>query len=420
MIKKLKYRFVILSMTSLLILLAIMTIAMNIINYSSIVSSTDDILTLLSHNRGRFPGFEADNESSVIIDQKPIPNNDLPPHMSPEVPYESRFFSVLLSEDGSVLFTDVSHIASIDAKQAEIYARLALSNNRDRAFIDTYRYIKRTENNAIRIIFLDCEQRIESFERFLYTSIIIALAGFIIVFFIIFFFAERIIRPISESYEKQKRFITDAGHEIKTPLTVINTNIDILEMEIGKNESLSDIQQQTKRLTKLTNDLVSLTRMEETGNSIPMIEFPISEVVATASEDFRALATAQNKAFDIQVQPLLTVKGNDSSITHLVSILLDNALKYSPANSEINLNLYEHNRSIVLQVINQTKMHIEESELNRVFERFYRLDSSRNSQTGGNGIGLSIARAIVSAHGGKITATIDKSERFSINVTIPL
>lgn len=393
MIRKLKIKFVALAMTALFALLAVIVVGMNLINYHSVVQEADAVLSVLSQNKGAFPDFGSG------------PNNHLPPDMSPETPYESRYFSVFLNESGEVVLTDTSKIASVDSEAAAAYARTIVEKQSVQGFLDEYRYIFRSEPNGFRITFLDCGRSLASFRKFLVASTGMALMGYVVVFFVIFFFAGRIIRPIAESYDKQKQFITDAGHEIKTPLTIISANVDILEMELGENESLADIRQQTERLRSLTNDLVMLTRMEEPGNIMQKIDFPLSEVVAEAAHPFRTLAIQQGKEFVCNIQPMLSLNGNDKAIQQLVAILLDNALKYSPYGGTIALNLIKQNKSgTSFLVFNTAATEIKRESLGRVFDRFYRTDASRSSETGGHGIGLSIAKAIVTAHGGKIQA----------------
>ena len=254
----------------------------------------------------------------------------------------------------------------------------------------------------------------------MWTSIGIALSGFAVVFCVICFFAGRIVRPIAESYEKQKRFITDAGHEIKTPLTIINANIDLLEMDIGTSESLSDIRQQTRRLTTLTGDLVYLARMEEDDAKPAMIEFQLSEIVSEAAAAFKAPALARRQNLSCDIEDMLSVRGNDKAITQLVSILLDNAIKYSPEGQDIALSLRGQGRTVSLTVVNTAAVPVAREQLEHVFDRFYRADPSRNSATGGHGIGLSLAHAIVTAHGGKIHAWTKDGTDFGITVTLPI
>ncbi len=408
MIRKLKIKFVALAMTVIFILLAIVMTGMNLLNYNSVIQSADTILGILSQNNGSFPDIVGIFGSHMSI------------YLTPETPYTSRYFSVFLNKSGIVISTDTKNIASVDAMTAIEYAKTALESSDISGFINTYRYNVSTERNGLRIIFLDCASELESFKMFLYTSIIMALLGLVIVFFVIFFLSGRIIKPIAESHEKQKRFITDAGHEIKTPLTIISANADILEMEVGEdNECLVDIQNQTKRLRTLTEDLVMLTRMEEAENKLTKIEFPISDVVSEAVHPFYTLATNQGKTLECSIQPMLTIKGDAKSIGQLVSIFMDNALKYSPVASTVTLNLSKQNRAVCLLCSNATETEINKEQLDHVFERFYRTDSSRNSQTGGHGIGLSVAKAIVVSHGGKIHAETQDGHSFEVIASFP-
>lgn len=407
MIKKLKIKFVILAMSSLLALLAVIIGGMNLINYFSVTREADAILSILSQNNGSFPDFPTSQDDF------------LPPDMSPEIPFESRYFSVVLDDNYKTVSVNTDMIASVDQDQAKTYAQEIVDKKNSQGFIDEYRYVLKEENNEYRITFLDCGRKLDFFRNFLMASSSMALAGYIVVFIIIFILSGKIIKPIAESYEKQKRFITDAGHEIKTPLTIINANIDILEMDIGKNESLSDIAVQTGRLRSLTDSLVMLARMEESEENLQKIDFPVSEVVTEAAMPFRMLAIQQEKEFRCNIQPLLTLKGNDKAIGQLVGILLDNALKYSPHGGTIFLDLTKQNHYICLSVFNTANSEVKSEQLSHVFERFYRTDSSRNSEMGGHGIGLSIAQAIVTAHSGKIQATMQDGHSFRITALFP-
>ena len=392
MIKRLKTKFVILTMVSLLVLLLVIVSGMNIINYHSVVDEADEILSLLSNNKGMFPDFGGGKFDKF------------PPHMSPELPYESRYFSVLLDENAKVIFVDISRISVVSADMAKSYALSAIVSQKDTGFIEDFRFNVTSENGGTRITFLDCGRKLAAFRDFLFASIVMSLAGLAIAFLVIFFFAGKIIRPMAESYKKQKRFITDAGHEIKTPLTIINANADVLEMETGENECISDIKQQTARLAKLTNNLIYLARMEEAENTLTITEIPVSELVRDTASSFKTLAQTMEKEVALEIAPMLSMKGNESAIEQLVTILMDNALKYSPRGGKIRLTLGKQGKNICLAVQNDTLTPLPREQLDLLFERFYRADSSHNSATGGHGIGLSIAQAIVNAHGGKIRA----------------
>lgn len=409
MIRKLKTKFIVLSMTSLLVLLAVIVTGMNIINYSSIIDEADSVLSFLSQNKGAFPEMGG------------RPFEKLPPEFSPETPYESRYFTVFYDETNTVKNVDVSKIASVDKNTAVIYSDRVLSGGTKQGFVEEYRYTVNRDSNGTRITFLDCGRQLDSFYRFLLSSVVMSTLGYAVVFVIVFIVSGRIIKPITESYEKQKRFITDAGHEIKTPLTIINANVDLLEMELDNdNESLADIKEQTKLLKSLTDDLVLLTRMEEAESNMPKIEFPLSEVVFETANSFNALAAKQNKELICDIEPMLTLNGNDKAIRQLVSIMLDNAIKYSSPESTVKLSLQKQNRTVSLCVSNTTDTKMSSEQLQYIFDRFYRIEDSRNSQTGGHGIGLSVAKAIVTAHGGKINACIKGENTFSITAVLPL
>lgn len=407
MLRKLKTRFILLAMAVLFVVLAVTVSGMNIINYNSVIHEADKILNVISRNKGDFPS--QGNEP-----------NRLPQNMSPETPYESRFFTVILSSSRKVIKTDTSRIKAINDETAEVYAENVLKSNKSRGFERHFRFVSVKENDQIRMTFYDCGRRLKAFYSFLTASLIMALVGYAIASFAIFFFSGRLIRPIAEGYKKQKQFVTDAGHEIKTPLTIINANVDVLEMEMGQNESLSDIKQQISRLISLTNDLVMLARMEESKEILQKIEFPISKVVAETAMPFRVLANKQGKEFTCDIEPALTYNGNEKAVQKLVSILMDNAVKYSPENGSISLTFKRQFKSLCLTVVNTTAEEITQENLSQIFDRFYRTDTSRNSETGGYGIGLSIASAITAAHGGKIQVLSDDGRTFKISVILPI
>ncbi len=405
MIKRLKRKFIVLATLSAFLLMAVLVGAMNMINYSAVVAEADRVLAVLSRPGGQKPPGE------------PNRGDFLPPGMSPEVPYESRYFTATVSGDGTIIEADTSKIISVDRAAAEDYATAALSKNADRGFLGPFRYCKAPFPGGTRLVFLDWGRKLDAFYRFMWISVGIGLLGCVAVFAVFLLAAGRILRPIAESYEKQKRFITDAGHEIKTPLTVIGANIDLLEADFGENESISDIRQQTKRLSALTGELVYLSKMEEGEKALQKVDFPVSDLVSETAASFHALA--QKKEYRVQVTPNLTMHGAPDAIRQLVSVLLDNAMKYSPEGGLVTLDLTAQKKALVLSVYNSTGEALRPEQLSHLFERFYRADASRNSETGGHGIGLSIAKAITEAHNGKITAATPTGADLRITVTIP-
>lgn len=411
MIKKLQRKFVAVAMLSLFIVLLIIIGTVNILNYTRMADDAQRTINILKENDGSFPK----------PDMKPGHGKEMFKGMSPEAPYESRYFSVLMDGSGNVSTIDTGKIAGTDTDEAAEYAAKVLECGRTSGFMGQYRFGIKDKDNGKLIIFLYCGRELSNFHAVLLISVGISFVGMLAVFLLLIFFSGRIVKPVSESYEKQKRFITDAGHEIKTPLTIIDADAELVGLDCGENEWLEDIRKQTKRLTALTNDLIYLAKMEEGQKSSTKIEFPLSDVVEETAESFRARAVNENKKLDIDIQPEITYCGDEKAVRQLVSILVDNAVKYSDGTGSISVKLEGQggtsklSKGFRLQVFNSCE-HIEPESVKHLFDRFYRAEQSRNSQTGGYGIGLSVAKAVVDAHKGKITA--DTADGKSLRITV--
>lgn len=407
MIKKLRIKLIAASMASLFLVLFVIEGIVGVLNYKKIVNDADHILEVLEENAGKFPPkFTGDRKGER-------------PKMSLEIPYESRYFSVLLDENGNVILTDTSKIVSVDTEKAIEYASEIWERKTEKGFLDEYRYWKCSYNGEVRIIFLDCRRQLDNFQNFLLTTFGVSSIGLFAVFVLMVYLSARIVKPFSDNYEKQKRFITDAGHELKTPLTVIEADTEILEMDFGENEWLLDIQGQTKRLEDLTNALVVLSRVEEGTNREMKIELPLSDIVEEVCHAFQAPAKVQGKSLNSTIASMISMKGDEKAIRGLITILLDNAVKYTNENGYISVGLEKKKNRIYLSVFNTTE-YISKEQISHLFDRFYRTDSSRNSQTGGYGLGLSIAAATVESHRGKIIAETKDEKSLRITVVFPV
>lgn len=407
MIKKLRIKLIVSSMVSLLLVLCVIEGIVGVLNYKKIVRDADRVLEVLEENSGTFP-------KKIPFDQ-----NKNRPFMSPEVPYESRYFSVLFNDAGEVVFINTEKTVSIDTMEAIEYAENVWEKQRNRGFYKNYRYLRYLYKGGEQIIFLNCDRQLDTFKSFLLTAFGVSVLGLLSVLILMIYFSSKIVKPFSDNYEKQKRFITDAGHELKTPLTIINADTEILEMDYGENEWLKDIQSQTKRLADLTNALILLSKMEERQEKEMKIEFPLSDIVEEECHVFQALAKVCGKTLSSSIAAKISMKGDEKAIRSLVTILLDNAVKYANEKGRITVTLEKQKNRIYLSVFNTTE-YISKEQISHLFERFYRTDSSRNSQTGGYGLGLSIAAATVSAHKGKITADTKDEHSLQITVMFPL
>lgn len=413
MIRKLRIKLILVSMLSLLLVLAVILGIVGVLNYRKIVSEADSVLAILQEYDGSFPTSDHKGDDPFPKEEHPKDSR----RFSPELPYESRYFTVFLTKSGAVASVNTGKIAAVDTSTAVDYAREVVSDGRSQGFVDDYRYTTYTAGDETHIIFLDYGRKLDSFRTFLLTGTGVSVAGLLAVLLLLIFFSGRIVKPFSENYERQKQFITDAGHELKTPLTIIDADAEVLEMDLGENEWLNDIKAQTKRLAQLTNSLILLSRMEEQPQT-EKIDFPISDLAEETVETFQALARTRNKNLSAQIQPMLSMRGDEKAIRQLVTILLDNAIKYADDGGEIQIALKKQKNTIYLSVYNTVES-ISRESLPHLFDRFYRTDKSRNSQTGGYGLGLSIAAAIVNAHKGKITASTQDEKSLLIIATFP-
>lgn len=298
-----------------------------VLNYRKIVDDADRILEVLEENAGTSPKMFLGNKKDKRFG------------MSPEIPYESRYFSVLLDDNGEILLTDTSKTVSVDTKKAVEYADEVKKKGKIKGFLEDYRYRQCYYNSEVRIIFLDYRRQLDNFHNFLFTTFTVSSIGLLSVFLLIVYLSVHIVKPFSDNYEKQKRFITDAGHELRTPLTIIEADTEGLEMDFGANEWIQDIRGQTKRLADLTNTLVVLSRMEESQNKERQVEFPLSDIVEEVYHTFQAPAKIQEIDKVSAVAPMISFKGDEKAIRGLIMILFDNAVKYTNKKGRISIAL---------------------------------------------------------------------------------
>lgn len=468
MIKTLRKKFIAIAMLSTSLVLFIIIGAINIANYINTNANLDARLELIAYNGGTFPDMNDDGSAPAVpdisseapdsstTDMAPTPDGSTVPNDSTvsdgstapddsmvppapdsgsyfddqygrhgidkETPFETRYFSVLLYANGSVSTIDTGKIASVSTSEAGDYATSLYGKGKTKGFIDQYKYLSVSTTNTngdnmVLYVFINCSKELMTIRTYALASIGISIIGLLVVFVLVCFFSKTVTKPMAESYEKQKRFITDASHEIKTPLTIIDANTEVLEMMEGENEWTVSIRKQIARLTALTEKLVFLSRMNEDSTRLEMLEFNISDAILDTAMPFETVAESKGKTLDISVAPDINYTGSETNIRQMVSLLLDNAIKYSSENGSIRLNFSTNGKLKILSVWN-TVDEIETGKLDYLFERFYRIDKSRNSKTGGFGIGLSVVQAIVQAHNGKVSAKSEDGK--SIEFTISL
>ena len=334
-------------------------------------------------------------------DKMPPPNDQGFEFITPETPFATRHFTVFFDKQGEVAKTNTESIYSITEETAIEYAESVLDGKDARGWIDNYRYKVFSTEMGKGVVFVDGSMSRSSLMQSMTIAGFVLLGCAALVLILIFLLSKKAVKPIAESYEKQKQFVTDANHELKTPLTLILTNLDIAEAELGKNEWLDDIRSEGHRMTELVNQLVALSRMDEEEQPLNITEVVLGELVTDTVSEFEPLAKERGKALTSNIEKGISYCGDEALLHRLVGILMDNAIKYCDQGGEITVNLHR-GRRIILTVEN-TYAAVGELELNRLFDRFYRADKARTF-TGGYGVGLSMAKAIVEKHKGEITA----------------
>lgn len=408
MLKRMQNRFILSAMVAFGFVMVLVVVGINITNHLQMVTSQDEMLERI-HDYNR--------------NMKQRPNEKFPPisemdwAREPGAEFTKRFFVVWCDARGNANLFDRDYITSIDEQTAAEYAGSIIKQEETRGYYKDYRYRVEKLESGYEIIFLNVSDAMEFRRNLLIVSLGIGIASFTIVSILVVLFSRNAIRPYVKNIERQKQFITDAGHELKTPITSIITSADILSDECENNEWLENIQKQASRLTRLVSDLVTLSRLDEDMPLPERTKIPLSEVAWEVSESLSVLAKAKGKEYEQGIEEGLMLWGDRSMIQQLLSILLENAIKYSDEGGKIRMNLRRRHRRIQIEVYNTCELE-GDLDVERWFDRFYRPDNSRSEHTGGTGIGLSIVQAIVETHGGKISVKCVKGREITFKVIL--
>lgn len=409
-------------MLSLAIVFALLIASINIVYAYNERKSTDTRLEMIYNNGGTFPdGKQKSNSDSTTEDQKPPEENEegdqsaasdpgegghegsLSSVITPDTRFETSYFYISASADKTITNINHSYTASVTEEQIREYALQILAGDDDYGTIGTFRYrVFSNTDGTYSIVAINCYQQMRQERLLLLGSICVCAAAILLVYILVLLMSRRVTRPMEESVRKQRQFITDAGHELKTPITIISANLDVLQMQNTENKWLDSIRNQTRRLSVLVKNLLELAKLQESESSELLTEFNLSETIDEVAESYKVYSETTGQVLDASIQSDILIKGVREDFYKLVSILLDNAFKYSNNEKPIRLRLTKQ-RKITLSVFN-TCDNIHPEEVSHLFERFYRSDESRSRETGGSGIGLSMAQAITEKYKGKISA----------------
>lgn len=400
MFRRLRLQFIVVATIAVSIMLISIIGILNASKYATSEKRINKILDLLSENNGVLPDEEVVEK---ILGRK----------TNPDIIVQYRYFSAYVDSTNKVITMNTEHIANLSETDVIFYIRKILSGkNRYGNFTTTegqkFAYkLSLHEDDSKLIVVLDTTSYIEDRADLIDTSVFIFFSN--LVFFIIIFviFSGKVMMPFMENYRNQKAFITNAGHELKTPLAIISANNELCEIIGGENEWTKSTKEQVERMTDLINRLVVLARFEEKSeekSDVSEKNINFSDIVTKSANSFKSMAIKGGKNFESNIQKNLCISGDDGAIYELVNILIDNANKYCDDGGTVGVGLLQHGitfKKAKLVVYNTYKSG-KGVDYSRFFERFYREDKSHNSNVSGYGVGLSIAGNIVKRHKGKI------------------
>ncbi len=448
MIPKLRKKFILIAAASLFAVILTVAFSIDLIFFLQSRDLLSGQLTVLMGQYGADSSAGEGTEPADVpppADESAVPETGTKRRQPPRFPEEDGFspgenhpFSLFprfednlrVRVDGCVAVLDQNgEILQIRQDGSNSYSEeeledLILTVSRKKAsegWCGYYRYRKQTdqtgEGEPVTVLALvNASSVLYSVFTVLFVSVLIGLLGFLAALLLIIFASGRAVRPIAESYEKQKQFVTDAGHELKTPLTVISADNQLARITFGDSEWFDGIDRQVERMNALVRSLIQLARMDEEQKPVFSV-FSFSDAVYDTAKAFEHPILAKHRRLTLEIQENITCHGDESALRQLVSILMDNALKYSAEEGEIAVRLTA-DKAVRLQVTNDCAS-VEGFNPERVFERFYRADKARTSD-GSYGLGLSIAQSIARLHRGEIRAEISGQNKVRFELTLPL
>ena len=403
--------------------MVIIIIAINVITAVKIDSHNNNILTALSENGGDFP--QKEEYEKYDFDGFAFGS---------EMPYSTRYFAVITDMFGKVVDVRMRHIASVTRDEAVKMALGVLPGHRS-AYRDVnepaetltaevgsnqrkkndFCYIVSFYGDGYIAVFLDVARDNYIKSTLMVASVTAGVISVLLVSAAVSLLSGTAIRPFVKTVEAQKRFVADVSHELKTPIAIISADTEVLELDVPENEWLVSIKHQVKRMSSLISDMLTLVRAEDPSSLRNIEDIDLSAAVDEITYSMRSLAEEKGRHFETYIESGITVRGEYDKIYELLSILFENMIKHSVGDKLI-VSLEKSGRDAVIKTRNACGQ-IDSPE--RLFDRFYRADASRERSSGGFGIGLSVAKAVAEAHGGKINAQVCDGY-ITFTVTLPL
>lgn len=399
MYQKLKKKIIFIEMTAFLIVTILILGIINIVLSYQANQTNTRLLNMISNNSGKFPYVNKNDDNKLAFGGK----------ITQETQYTTRYFIVNTDEEGNIEESDLGHIAEVSSGELPDIVKSVLNKDNEEGSYLHYKYKVVEKNGGYTLYFVDNYTQTLFIKYVMKISIFIAIIAMIVVFIIVYLLSGKAIEPILRNFEKQKRFITDAGHELKTPLAAISANADVLTLTVGKNDSINRIKKQTRQLNALIQEMLTLAKLEDYEKKSEFSKVDLSLLMKDVILELEPIAENSNKKLLINIEDDICIFGDNFGLQHLISVLLDNAIKYCTDKGTITARLSRSGKKILMEIRNTGNVDGVE-DLNRLFDRFYRADKSRSKATGGFGIGLSIAKAVVENHHGEISVQNNNGE----------
>lgn len=406
--RRLRVQLVATVFISLAVLLGVVTLITRYVDSARMDSNADDILEIIMRYDGSLP------------DDLTLPETGTDKEPSEEATKEARYFVLHLDYNGDVVSSNLDYTTRVTQQQVAQYAQDALKQNTEKGYVGTFRFLVQKETDGgYTIAFLDRQRQMDTLAFSVQWEAILSLIAALALTGIVALLSKHIVKPIIDSQRRQRQFVTNAGHDLRTPVSIISADADVLALDLGENEWIDDIKKQVRVMTDLTESLVTLAKAGE-GVQHDAQDVDLSDVVSQSVKGFGSRAQLEGHQLETQVQAGVHVAGEPSYLERMTSQLVDNALKYSAEGTPIQVSLGRKGSHAILVVRNQAE-HVDPSEVKHWFDRFYQSDKARTHSKAGFGIGLSMVEAVAEAHGGKVVgeATPDGST-VTITVTLPV
>lgn len=407
MIRILRRKFILTAMLALFILIVLLISCITVLGYLQMERTADSMLESLS------------NESMDFKPMQDAPRSIFGYQVNPAMPFPAGHFIVDVSASGVIESVKLMGIKETDEEDAAAFAQDVMVSGSTNGKLGSYKYlVTETDDRGRHIVFLDNTIRITMLKDTFTIACFVGAACMVMMFIILLPISMRAIRPIAVNMEKQKQFVTNAGHEIKTPLAIIMANVDALELHQGESRWSRNIRSQSERMNGLMQQMLLLARTDEGASGFPFEEIDLSILAGNITASFSEPANQRHLKFNIRIEENITLNGNRDALEMLFHILLENALKYTSDNGSITLSLTTEGRKCKVYVRNSIDC-LPGVAPAALFDRFYRADSARTQKNGGYGIGLSVAQAIASLHHGRIEAVYENEHSICFNVEFP-